>query len=100
MTEADDHGCFLDRIEAASTAGAAIDAIPEDWRFFLSGPDETGFASALLPPDAGGAPERIYRRGLAMGTGPTRLEAVKAAATWLRDRLSSRTDAVKTGEEA
>lgn len=100
MTQTQDHSDVLDRFDAAATAGTALDALPDDWRFFISGPDDTGFACAMLPPDANGAPRRIYRRGLAMGTGATRLEAMKAASAWLRERLSWKAETVEMGEDA
>jgi len=85
MTETIDD--ILASVDAAPTAGRALDAIPDGWRIFISGPELDGYASSMLPPGVLGAPRRIYDRGLAMGRGPTRLEAMQAAAAWLRERV-------------
>lgn len=77
----------LTAIDAAHTAGAALDAIPEDWRVFVTGPDEGDFACSILPEGIKSAPGRIYERGLAMGRGDCRLAAMRGAVEWLRVRI-------------
>ena len=77
---------ILEAVEQAPTAGAAFDAIPEDWRVFVAGPDEGEFTCSIHPARTQGVAERIYDRGLAMGRGGTRLGAMRAAVTWLRSR--------------
>lgn len=77
---------ILKAVEQSQTAGTAFDAIPEDWRVFLSGPDEGEFTCSIHPARTQGVAERIYDRGLAMGRAGTRLEAMRAAVVWLRTR--------------
>lgn len=78
----------LHAIEQAGTAGAAMDEVPESWGFFLTGPDHAGeHACAMLPDGIDGPARRIYEGGLAMGRGPTRLEAMRSTVSWMRSRV-------------
>jgi len=77
----------LDRIDAARTPGEALDAIPDAWPRFLSGPDQWGFHFAVKPTGAPDMIARMYDRGLGMGKGATQMEAIRSGAEWVRDRL-------------
>ncbi len=74
----------LDAVVAAPTAGMALDAIPEDWEAFVTGPEDGEFACGLKPPGVKGPIGRLYDRGIAQGRGDTRLNAMRAAALWTR----------------
>lgn len=80
---------ILGMIESSQTAGDAINAVPDDWNLFLTGPDSDGHSCSILPRAMLGAPRRVYMRGLAMGRGESRLVAIRAAVTWLRERMPS-----------
>ena len=78
----------LEAVLAAPTAGAALDAIPEDWEAFVTGPEDGEFACGLKPPGVKGPIGRLYDRGIAQGRGETRLNAMWAAALWTRRTLA------------
>jgi hypothetical protein len=82
----DENSRVLKTVDEASSAGAALDAIPDTWPVFLVGPDETMRYSCSIQPPGIPVAKRIYERGLAMGTGRTRLEAMRAATAWIRAR--------------
>lgn len=76
-------------VEAATTAGGALDAIPEAWIVNLLGPtDLDGFAAMIVPEGDRGPAHRLERRGLTTGRGADRLEALRNSARWLGSRLS------------
>lgn len=78
---------ILAEIEAAQSAGQALDAIPESWRNFIMGPDGAGeFSAALTPGKEFPMATRVYDNGFAMGRGPDRLTAIQKAVEWLRER--------------
>lgn len=76
---------IIEAIGQASTAGQAVDLVPEDWGFFLTSPNHPtdDFACGILPAGIEGAAKRVYERGYAIGRGASRLEAISKAAEWL-----------------
>lgn len=84
-----DTDTVLRAVTRATTAGQALDAIPESWTSFVMGPDAGGFACSIVPPDASGPVTRMQEAGYAMGRGGTRLEAMHEAVKWVRSRTPS-----------
>lgn len=84
-----DDRTIIKAIGQASTAGQAMDLVPEDWGFFLTSPDHpTGdFACGILPAGIEGTAKNVYERGYAIGRGASRLEAITRAAEWLMLRV-------------
>lgn len=76
----------LDHLETLGTPGAVLDAIPDTWGRFLTGPQDGEFHFAMKPDDGTGVLNRIYDRGHAMGRGATQMEAISAALKWIRSR--------------
>ena len=82
----------LDRMKDAESAGAAMDAIPDDWARFVSGPDLDGFHFSMRPTGCPDTICRTYDRGLGMGRGPTQMEAIQAGVQWVRSRVPAPDD--------
>lgn len=76
----------LDAVQNASTAGAALDSIPEDWGMFVTGPENGEYSCSMMPAGDEGVTSRIYNQGLAMGRGVSRLQAMTKAVDWIRRR--------------
>jgi hypothetical protein len=89
----------LDRMAGSPTPGAALDAIPDDWQRFISGPDEHGFHFSMEPPGAPDAIRRIYGRGLGMGRGASQMDAIVDGIAWIRERVPPPDDILGTLKE-